>query len=71
MGDIPRPLNMQQLVKCLERRFGPVDLVPAEGLTRLRVSGVDLTFLEAERLCLGETTLDQLRTKSQGGGENP
>ena len=64
MGDIPRPLNMEQLVKCLERRFGPVGLVPAEGLTKLRVSGVDLTFLEAERLCLGEMTMDELRARN-------
>jgi hypothetical protein len=63
MGDIPRPLNMEQLVRCLEKRYGPVDLVPDEGLTRLRVAGLSLTFLEAERLCLGETTLDALRSK--------
>ena len=64
MGEIPRPLNMDQLVRCLERRYGPVNLVAAEGLTKLRVSGVDLTFLEAERLCLGEVTLDQLRSRT-------
>ena len=63
MTEIPRPLNMEQLVRCLERRFGPVDLVPAEGLTKLRVEGVELSFLEAERLCLGETTLDELRAR--------
>ena len=63
MDAIPRPLNMEQLVRCLERRFGPVELVPDEGLTKLRVEGVSLSFLEAERLCLGETTLDQLRTR--------
>lgn len=61
MGEIPRPLNMDRLVRCLERRYGPVDLVPAEGLTKLHVSGLDLTFLEAERLCLGEVTLEQLQ----------
>lgn len=58
---IPRPLNMEQLVRCLEKRFGPVDLVPGEGLTKLSVAGVALTFLEAERLCLGETSLEELR----------
>jgi hypothetical protein len=58
---IPRPLDMEQLVRCLEKRFGPVELVPDEGYTKLRVEGVALTFLEAERLCLGETTLDALR----------
>ena len=58
---IDRPLNMEQLVRCLERRFGPVDLFPDEGLTKLRVAGVALTFLDAERLCLGETTLEELK----------
>jgi hypothetical protein len=59
-GDIPRPLNMEQLVRCLERRFGRVDLVADEGLTKLRVQGTALTFLEAERLCLGENTIEEL-----------
>lgn len=59
--DIPRPLNMEQLVRCLERRFGPVDLFADEGYTKLRVGGVALTFLQAERLCLGETTLDEIK----------
>jgi hypothetical protein len=54
---------MEQLVRCLERRYGAVDLVPGEGLTKLRVSGLDLTFLEAERLCLGEVTLEQLQAQ--------
>jgi hypothetical protein len=61
---IPRPLDMDQLVRCLEKRFGPVELVPDEGYTKLRVAGVALTFLEAERLCLGEATLEELRGKS-------
>jgi hypothetical protein len=52
---------MEQLVRCLEKQFGPVELVPDEGYTKLRVAGIALTFLEAERLCLGETTLDSLR----------
>ena len=54
---------MEQLVRCLERRFGPIDLIPAEGLTKLRVAGIALSFLEAERLCLGETTIDDLRAR--------
>ena len=57
---IPRPLDMEQLVRCLEKRFGPVDLFADEGYTKLLVAGVALTFLEAERLCLGETTLEEL-----------
>src|SRR5690242_8562468 len=61
--DIPRPLNMDQLVRCLERRYGPVDLVPGEGLTKLHVGGVSLSFLDAERLCLGETDLETLRAR--------
>lgn len=54
---------MEQLVRCLEKKYGEVDLVPDEGYTKLRVGGLALTFLEAERLCLGETTLDDLRKK--------
>lgn len=61
---IPRPLNMEQLVRCLEKRFGGVELIPDEGYTKLRVGGVALTFLDAERLCLGETTLEDLRAKN-------
>ena len=54
---------MEQLVRCLERQFGPVSLFADEGFTKLRVNGVALTFLDAERLCLGETTLEALKTK--------
>lgn len=65
---IPRPLNrpidMEQLVRCLERRFGPVDLFADEGYTKLRVSGLAVTFLDAERLCLGETTLEELKRRA-------
>jgi|GEM_PF-6495986 len=56
-----RPLDMEQLVRCLERQFGTVDLFPDEGLTKLCVAGLALTFLEAERLCLGETSLEELK----------
>ena len=55
---------MEQLVRCLERRFGSVELFPDEGYTKLRVAGMPLTFLDAERLCLGETTLDELSLKA-------
>jgi hypothetical protein len=65
LPDIKRPLNMEQLVRCLERRFGHVDLFADEGYTKLRVSGIALTFLDAERLCLGETTLEQLAPHTQ------
>ena len=58
---VSRPVNMEELVRCLEKRFGPVDLCPDEGFTKLRVAGFALTFLEAERLCIGETTLEQLK----------
>jgi hypothetical protein len=62
---IPRPANMEQLVRCLEKNYGPVSLVPDGAYTKLRVRDVALTFLEAERLCAGETTLDQLRVSSK------
>ncbi|MDP9172167.1 MAG: hypothetical protein M3N54_16235 [Acidobacteriota bacterium] len=66
-GAINRPLNMEQLVRCLERRFGPVDLFADEGYTKLRVSGFPVTFLDAERLCLGEITLQELQAKAEPG----
>ena len=58
MRGIPRPLDMEQLVRCLEKQFGPVTLSAEDGYTKLVVSGLALTFLEAERLCLGEAMLD-------------
>jgi len=58
---IRRPANLEELVRCLERQYGPVMLFPDEGYTKLQVAGVALTFLEAERLCLGETTLEALK----------
>ena len=62
---IDRPLNMEQLVRCLEKRFGTVELFPDEGFTKLRVADVPLTFLDAERLCLGETNLDELKAAAR------
>jgi hypothetical protein len=62
---IRRPINMEQLVRCLEKRFGRVDLFADEGFTKLRVAGTPLTFLEAERLCLGEVSLEELNKASQ------
>lgn len=55
---------MEKLVRCLEKQYGTVDLFPDEGYTKLRVGGLALTFLEAERLCLGEVTLDELKRKA-------
>jgi hypothetical protein len=63
-GPVKRPRDMEQLVRCLERRFGPVSLFADEGYTKLRVADRVLTFLEAERLCLGETTLETLKEAS-------
>ncbi|MDE3194813.1 MAG: hypothetical protein KGN84_00595 [Acidobacteriota bacterium] len=60
----PRPLDMERLVRCLEKQYGEVDLFPDEGYTKLRVCGVPLTFLDAERLCLGEVTIDELKRKA-------
>ena len=61
MHQISRPLDMQQLVRCLERQFGPVALRGDDGYTKLVVSGIPLTFLEAERVCLGEKSLEDFR----------
>jgi hypothetical protein len=52
---------MQQLVRCLERQFGAVTLSADDGYTKLVVSGVALTFLQAERVCLGEASLEDFR----------
>jgi hypothetical protein len=52
---------MQQLVRCLERQFGPVALSADDGYTKLVVAGIVLTFLEAERVCMGEAPLDDFR----------
>ena len=60
----PRPLSFEQLVRCLERRYGPVSLDPEGGPAKLRFDGISLSFLDAERLCLGEVTLDDLRNPS-------
>jgi hypothetical protein len=56
---------MERLVRCLEKQYGEVDLFADEGLTKLRVAGIPLTFLDAERLCLGEVTLDELKRKAE------
>jgi hypothetical protein len=63
-----RPLDMRQLVRCLERQFGPVGLFPDEGYTKLHVAGVALTFPDAEKLCLGKTTMGE---DDDGRVENP
>lgn len=60
---IRRPLDMNELVRCLEKRYGSVELSPGEGLTKLCVAGMALTFPDAERLCLGETTPDRLKAE--------
>lgn len=52
---------MNDVVKAIERRYGRVDLIPEDGLTLIAVGGVRLTFPEAEKLALGQVTLDQLR----------
>jgi hypothetical protein len=62
MNRVQRPLDMQQLVRCLERQFGPVTLSAEDGYTKLLVSGAVLTFLEAERVCLGEASLENFRS---------
>jgi hypothetical protein len=53
--------DMNDVVKAIERRHGRVDLIPDDGLTLIAVGGVRLTFPEAEKLALGQVTLDQLR----------
>lgn len=54
-------MNMNEVVKCLEARFGPVDLCPEGAYTKIFVAGASLTFPEAEKLCLGKTTMEELK----------
>ena len=56
-----RIANMQELVRGLERQFGPVSLLTDDGYTKLRVAGLVLTFPDAEKLCLGQTTVHALQ----------
>ena len=53
--------NMQELVQGLERQFGTVSLLTEDGYTKLRVAGLVLTFPDAEKLCLGQTTIQALQ----------
>jgi hypothetical protein len=52
---------MNDVVKAIESRYGHVDLIPDDGLTLIAVDGLRLTFPEAEKLALGQVTLEQLR----------
>jgi hypothetical protein len=61
MSGVRRPLDMQQLVRCLERQFGPVTLAADDGYTKLVVQGIALTFLQAERICSGEAALEDFK----------
>jgi hypothetical protein len=54
--------DMNDVVKAIERRYGHVDLIPDDGLTLIAVDGLRLTFPEAEKLALGQVTLEQLQS---------
>jgi hypothetical protein len=53
--------DMNDVVKAIARRHGRVELIADDGLTLIAVAGVRLTFPEAEKLALGQVTLEQLR----------
>ena len=55
------PLDMNAVVKVIERRYGRVKLVPEDGLTKIDVAGVRLAFPDAENLALGKVTLEELQ----------
>lgn len=59
-----QPMNMQRLVKSIERLYSPVDLVPEDGMTKIVVGGLRLSFPEAEKLALGKISLDELKKSS-------
>ena len=52
---------MNDVVKAIELRYGRVDLIPEDVLTLIAVDGLRLKFPEAEKLALGQVTLEQLR----------
>lgn len=54
-------MDMERLVKLLERRYGHVDLVSEDGMTKIVVAGRRLAFPEAEKLALGKVQVEDLR----------
>ena len=54
-------LDMNTVVKAIERRYGRVKLVPEDGLTKIDVAGVRLSFPDAEKLARGKVTLDEFQ----------
>ena len=57
---------MNDVVKAIERRHGRVDLIPEDGMTKIAVAGLRLTFPQAEKLALGQITLEELRRAPAG-----
>ena len=60
------PLDMNGIVKAIERRYGRVELVPDGGLTLIVVNGLRLAFPEAEKLALSKVTLEELQRAAAG-----
>ena len=58
--------DLNEVVKAIERRYGRVELIPEDGLTKIAVSGLLFAFPDAENLALGKITLDELRRVSAG-----
>ncbi|HKX00635.1 MAG TPA: hypothetical protein VJN43_23040 [Bryobacteraceae bacterium] len=58
--------NMNDVVKALERRYGHVELIPEDGLTKIAVAGLRLAFPEAEKLARGKVTIEELRGATRG-----
>ena len=57
---------MNDVVKAIERRYGRVELIPEDGLTKIALGGLRLAFPEAEKLALGTTTLEALQRAPAG-----
>ena len=57
---------MNGVVKAIERRHGRVELIPEDGMTKIGVAGLRLTFPEAEKLAMGKITLEELRRAPAG-----
>jgi hypothetical protein len=57
---------MNGVVKAIERRYGRVELAPEDGLTLIVVSGLRLSYPDAEKLALGKVTIEDLERARAG-----
>lgn len=58
---------MERLFKTIKHRYGVVDLLAEDGMTKIAVGGLRLSFPEAEKLALGKTSLEELKKNRCSG----